>query len=158
MLETFAELIQQSELAQILRNSFWLYPLINTGHILGFALLIGSVVPFDLKLLGLWPSVPVNVFIKILRPVAVVGAVLAILFGLLLFVARPIDYLHSTLFITKMVLLFVAVLNVYFLLVSQVWEQAQIKNTWGNKVKAHAFFSLFLWLVILFLGRLMGYR
>jgi hypothetical protein len=158
LISTLAELIQQSELSQILRNSFWLYPLINTGHIFGFALLIGSIIPFDLKLLGLWPSVQLNVFVKVLRPVAITGAALAILFGLLLFITRPVDYLQSDLFISKIVLLFFALLNILLLSFSSAWQQALTNNTWSSRVKSHAFLSLILWIAILILGRLIGYR
>ncbi len=150
--------MQQSELSQLLRNSFWLYPLINTAHIFGFALLIGSIIPFDLKLLGLWPSVSLNVFIKILRPVAISGVVLAIIFGLLLFITRPVDYLQSNIFILKIGLLFLALLNILCLSFCNAWQQALNNNVSSNRIKIQAFLSLILWIAILILGRLIGYR
>ena len=57
MAEFVAELavvLEQGALAQALAGSVWWYPLINAGHILGIALLVGGIIPLDLRLLGLW--------------------------------------------------------------------------------------------------------
>jgi len=153
-----AELVQQSELAQLLRNSLWLYPIINTGHIFGIALLIGSIIPFDLKLLGCWPSISLQTFSKILRPVTIIGILLSLIFGLLLLITRPVDYLNSALFLNKMLLIFVALINAVFLSFSNCWQQALVTNAWGTRIKAHALISLGLWVTVVFLGRLVGYR
>jgi len=68
----FVELIEQSELAQVLRQSLWLYPIVNTLHILGFALLLGSTITLDLRLLGLWSKVPLSGLVYVLRPIMLV--------------------------------------------------------------------------------------
>ena len=44
MLEALATGLQASALSQALRGSVWLYPLVNTGHVLGIALLFGAIV------------------------------------------------------------------------------------------------------------------
>lgn len=41
-----AVILEQSALAQALAGSVWWYPLINAGHILGIALLVGGIVPW----------------------------------------------------------------------------------------------------------------
>ena len=46
------EMIAASLPAQALKASFWAYPLVNAGHILGLALFIGAIVPLDLRILG----------------------------------------------------------------------------------------------------------
>lgn len=43
-----------------LRASRWVYPLVNTGHILGLALLFGAIIPLDLRMLGFWRSIRVG--------------------------------------------------------------------------------------------------
>ena len=58
MLEALAAALQATALSQTLRTSIWLYPLVNTGHVVGIALLFGAIVPVDLRLLGRWPQVP----------------------------------------------------------------------------------------------------
>ena len=71
LLETLAAGLQASELSQTLRSSIWLYPLVNTGHVVGIALLFGAIVPLDLRLLGCWASVPLDHLARILIPVAI---------------------------------------------------------------------------------------
>jgi hypothetical protein len=58
LIEAWMAELEATVLAAALRGSVWAYPLVNAGHILGVALLIGSIVPLDLRLLGLWQAVP----------------------------------------------------------------------------------------------------
>lgn len=153
-----AELIQQSELAELLRNSLWLYPLINTGHIIGITLLVGSTLAMDCRLLGLWPSVSLKSVVTVSQTLSWAGLMLTTTFGLLLFITRPIDYLHSEVFIAKLALIFIALTNALSLRRSASWKNALIANSWGFQPKVQALISLLLWLTIVFLGRLIGYR
>ena len=157
ILET-AELIQQSELAQLLRNSLWLYPLVNTGHILGIILLVGSTLTIDCRILGLWARVKLQSVATVFQTLVVTGLILTALFGLLLFIARPVDYLGSEVFLIKLALIVVALTNALILRNSNTWKTALSENKWGFQVKAQALISLLLWLTILFLGRLIAYR
>lgn len=52
MLGQWLAALEATELARALRDSVWIYPLVNAGHILGVALLVGSIVPLDLRLLS----------------------------------------------------------------------------------------------------------
>lgn len=158
MIIQIAELIQQSELAEILRNSLWLYPLINTGHIIGISLLVGSIMALDLRILGCWPSINLKAVATVSQALVLTGLILAITFGLLLFITRPIDYIHSEVFIAKLTLIVIALANALTLSLSASWKKALSANSWGFQPKAQAFVSLFLWLTIVFLGRLIGYR
>ena len=48
--------LEATAIARELRASVWAYPLVNAGHRLGIALLLGAMVALDLKLLGAWVS------------------------------------------------------------------------------------------------------
>jgi hypothetical protein len=160
MLETLASALQESGLSQALRASVWLYPLVNTGHVLGIALLFGAIVPLDLRLLGGWQRVPVDVLATVLVPVAVAGLLLAGATGLLLFATRPLDYVVEPLFGWKMGLLAVAVLNALWLRRSPRWrlpgrdDDAPLRPAW----RFAALVSMLLWLAVIAAGRLIGYR
>ncbi len=52
--------IESSALALAMRQSTWLYPAVETVHIVGLALLVGSIAVLDLRLLGLSRSLPVR--------------------------------------------------------------------------------------------------
>ena len=58
MLSQWMITLEGTTLAAALRSSVWAYPLVNAGHILGVALLVGGAVPLSLRLLGAWQSVP----------------------------------------------------------------------------------------------------
>ncbi|MGI8740813.1 MAG: hypothetical protein ACR2KU_14790 [Gammaproteobacteria bacterium] len=97
----FSEL-QNSLVAEALRGSTWVYPLVNAAHILGFALLLGAIVPLDLRRLGFWRSVPAATLSRVLTPVAMAGLLIAVSAGSLLFIARAVEYAASGLFQAKM--------------------------------------------------------
>ena len=154
----FVELIEQSELAQALRQSLWLYPIVNTLHILGFALLLGSAITLDLRLLGLWSKVPLSGLVYVLRPIMFVGFILATSFGLLLFITNAADYLNSSLFISKLLLIALVVFNAVLLNQSSCWSRALSTNYCNLRLKWQALVSLILWITIMVLGRVIGYR
>src|SRR5687768_18191269 len=102
MIEEWAAAMEATELAVALRNSVWSYPLVNAAHILGIALLVGSIVPLDFRLLGAWRSVALAPLWSVLTRTAGAGLVLAIIFGVLLFITRATEYVASNLFVAKM--------------------------------------------------------
>jgi hypothetical protein len=96
--------LEASALAEALRFSRWGYAAVNAGHILGIALLVGALVPLDLRLMGLWPSVPAPLLARVLMPVAAAGLGLAVLCGALLFSAGATDYAGEPVFLAKLAL------------------------------------------------------
>ena len=72
-LESLAAALQASGLSETLRASVWLYPLVNTGQVVGIALLFGAIVPLDLRLLGAFRSTPLAPLVSTLVPVAIAG-------------------------------------------------------------------------------------
>ena len=141
----FFEAIEASGLSVHLRGSRWTYPLVNAGHVAGIALLVGAVLPMDLRVLGLVNGPDPRRIVRFLRPFAIAGAALAVACGLTLFAAQATDYVQSPWFQAKMALLSAAVLNA-------LWH-----------LRAHplprraALLSLVLWPGVLFCGRMIGY-
>ena len=76
-----------------LRDSGTAYLFVNAAHILGVGLLVGAIIPLDLRLLGLFRHAPLAVLAPFLSRAAATGAVLAILTGLWLFSVKPAEYL-----------------------------------------------------------------
>ena len=44
--------IESTALGMAMRQSMWMYPVVETVHLVGIALLVGSIAVFDLRLLG----------------------------------------------------------------------------------------------------------
>lgn len=103
-METAAAAVEGLALAEWLRFSRWGYAAVNTTHVVGIALLVGAIVPLDLRLLGLWRAVDLQPLYRILSRVAVTGLVLAIASGALLFSVRATEYALMELFLAKLAL------------------------------------------------------
>jgi len=149
--------LEASGPAAALRTSRWLYPLVNAGHILGLGLLFGAIVPLDLRLLGLWRSVPARALARVLVPVAATGVGLAVVTGLLLFSVRPLDYAPAGLFQAKLAVVLLALANVALLHRLPAWRRLGDGPS-GRALPLAAALSLALWLTAILLGRLLAYR
>ena len=161
MLETWLAALEGSALASALRNSVWVYPLVNAGHILGVALLVGAIFPLDLRLLGIWRSVALGPLWRMLSRTAAFGLALAILFGSLLFITRATEYAASPLFITKMLVIAAGITNALALnkiaLQGALPEQISTSRRLPLIYRLAAGLSITVWLTALTLGRLVGY-
>src|SRR5690606_118236 len=160
MLETWLAALEGSALASALRNSVWVYPLVNAGHILGVALLVGAIFPLDLRLLGIWRSVALGPLWRMLSRTAAFGLALAILFGSLLFIARATEYAASPLFITKMLVIAAGITNA--LALNKIALQDALPEQLSTRslpliYRWAAGLSITVWLTALTLGRLVGY-
>ncbi len=159
-LEPLAQALQASAGSEAMRASVLLYPLVNTLHVVGLALLFGAIAPLDLRLLGAFRRVPLAPLAATLVPVATAGLLLALVSGALMFVTRPLDYLAEPLFGLKLGLLAMAVLNALWLRRDSEWHR--VGEVSGEppprRWRWHALLSLLLWLGVITAGRLIGYR
>lgn len=127
-----------------LRASRHAYPLVNAGHILGLALLVGAVIPMDLRLMrGDTPGAAG------LRPYAAAGLALTVACGALLFAVRGTEYIANPWFRWKMVLLALALTNTALHLRITELSQARQRTAAG--------LSLLLWPGILLSGRMVAF-
>lgn len=161
MLPELLTAVEQSAVAELLRFWRWAYPLTNAAHILGIALLFGAILPLDLRMLGLWRSVPLPLLARVLVPMAGTGLGLALLTGPLLFSVDPFKYASLGVFWLKLLLIAMAVLNLLLLHRSTAWRQTI--NAAGSvqpvppRLCAHAVISALGWLLVIFCGRLIAY-
>ncbi len=145
-----AATLEATALAQFLKGSRWIYPLVNAGHIFGIALLVGAVIPLDLTHSGLLKRIDPRAAASLLQPFALTGLLLAFFCGALLFITQAGDYLGNPIFLAKMVLVAAATLNAVLHL--------RIERARGSAVRAIALVSLAIWPTVLLLGRLVGYH
>jgi hypothetical protein len=160
MLEGWLAALEALPLSRDLRDSVWVYPLVNAGHIAGVALLVGSIVPLDLRLLGAWRSAALGPLWQVLTRTAGAGLALAVVFGALLFVTRATEYAASSLFLTKMAVVGVAIANALLLRLLPRAAIVRMGAPGGPvplRARLGAAISLGGWLAALTLGRLVGY-
>jgi hypothetical protein len=95
-----------------LNNNEWAFPLLECIHIAGFTLSIGTIAIVDFRLLGLGTQKPAEL-LKETAPWTLVGLVIMLLSGPLIFSSDPYMYLGNYSFRFKMVALLVAILYNY---------------------------------------------
>jgi hypothetical protein len=149
--EDLAAALEATRLATALRLSRWSYPAVNTAHLLGVALLVGTVIPMDLRLAGLWRTdVALDATLRLLRPVAASGAGVALITGGLLFSVQATEYVAQPLFWVKMGAVAIGLGH------ALAWGGRLGGATAARQRHAGAF-SLGVWLVVLACGRMLGY-
>jgi len=147
--------------AEWLRFSRYGYATLSAIHILGFATLFGAIVAHDLAVLGLYPRKPQATHAtnmdavqspSPLLTVAASGLALALTSGFLLFSVRPHGYIGNPVFVTKLIVLAVAILNV---IVARLLSQRHDHPIrWARRT---ALVSLVCWITMILLGRLIAF-
>jgi hypothetical protein len=78
--------LERSPLGEAVRMTPHLYPVLESAHILGIALLVGSAIGVDLRLIGLGQqALPVTTVMRYLLPLSHIGFAFVALTGLLMF-------------------------------------------------------------------------
>lgn len=143
--------------AVALRASPMLYIFVNAAHILSVGLLVGTVLPLDLRLTGAFPHVPLGVVGPFLSRIAATGLVFAIATGVCLFSVQPQNYISNEAFLIKIALLATAIANVGAFYLSGAWRVAISGSPPDIAARASAILSLILWLGTLLAGRWIGF-
>jgi hypothetical protein len=156
----FLETLESSGLAERIRDSLLLFPLIEATHVVGLALVFGTIAIIDLRLLGI-ASVERSfrrMASEILKWTWVAFAFTA-LTGTLMFITNARVYYQNFSFRMKMLLLVLAGVNllVFELTAGRTihrWETAPAAPRAG---KAAAVLSLAIWISVIFMGRWIGF-
>lgn len=146
--------LEATALAQHLRFARWSYAAVSALHILGVALLIGAVVPLDLRLLGFWRGVRLEDLARVLAPIAAAGLALAISAGLILFSVRAREYAALDIFQLKLALVATGALTALAALRS---NGLRLAGSSAARNAALAVVSLACWLGALACGRLIAF-
>ena len=143
--------------AALLRRSATLYLFVNAAHILGIGLLVGSIMPLDLRLMGILRDGPVEVLAPFLVRVAATGLVIAAIAGFLLFSVKPVEYAGNPAFLIKMGLIGLGLINIRVQHRSEAWRRSQRGAPASASVRALAGASLVVWAAALLAGRWIGF-
>jgi hypothetical protein len=152
--------LEHSPLGVMMRQSVLLYPLVEIVHILGFALLVGSIVGFDLRVLGLARSVPLAPMARLAVPLAALGLGVSVPAGLLLLSTEPTHIAVNPAFQAKLALIAPGLANVALFHLGP-WRRLAAWGEAGGRAPASARIgaavSLFAWAGAITAGRLIAY-
>jgi hypothetical protein len=156
----FLASLESSNLATGIRNSLYLFPLIESLHVLGLTVVFGTIVIVDLRLLGIAsirrPFMQITTDIMKWTWAAFVWTAAT---GMLMFMTNANVYYHNFFFRTKMALLALAGMNVVIFELTagrtvHRWHKDAAAPPAGRTA---AVLSLLLWITIIFMGRWIGF-
>jgi hypothetical protein len=155
----FLEWLQGTWVGVLVAESLWGYPLLETIHSIGMAMLIGSLGLINLRVLGFKPDVPL-LGTRELLPLAWLGFTLNAISGTLLFTSDAVYFFRSYTFRIKMLLIVLGGINAA-LLGRRVFRDASAGGPpvtpAAPSTKWIAATSLVFWFGAVCAGRLIAY-
>ena len=105
-MQQFCQWLYSSGMGTALRQSIWIFPIIETVHVLGIALLVGTVSLLDLRLLGvILKGEPVPQIARQILPLTWAGFAVMFVSGFLLFSAEAAGSYGNIAFRVKMLMI-----------------------------------------------------
>lgn len=155
-------------LSHALRTSPWAYPAIEIVHLGGLGLLFGSIAVVDLRLAGLWRTLPVLTLLRNVLPLTAAAFVAMVASGALLLLAHADELLTNRALQVKAVLIAVGLANALAFHVGPFralrrapvgggagsWNVGAPPPRWA---RISAIVSLLTWTLVIAAGRLIAY-
>jgi hypothetical protein len=139
----------------------WLFPNIETIHVLAIAVTFGSIVMIDLRLLGLTTrDSTVSCLTAELLPYTWLAFAVAVISGTLMFISRAVTYYENLEFRLKFLFMFLAGAN---MLAFHVGVYRRVHD-WDAKLppplaaRLAGALSIALWVGVIFMGRWIGFK
>jgi hypothetical protein len=159
-IDLFSKWLATTRLSDIVSASRWIVPACQVVHFFGLALLFGMAGMLDLRMLGLGKGIAIGEFSRRMIPWAGAGFLLNVITGFLMFAGAPFMFSHNQAFGFKMLFIAVAGLNVLVFYVTGIARKVEALGPrddapWGAKTIAGL--SLFIWVGVMFWGRMLPF-
>jgi len=152
--------LEDSTLADSIREGDTLFPVIESVHVLAISLVIGSILVLDLRLLGIASlDRPVSRLSRSILPVTWCAFATAAASGSLLFIANLTKYLGNGWFVAKMSLLALAGLNmiVFHAVTARDLPRWERNHVPPRSARLAGLVSIVVWIAIVTCGRMIGF-
>jgi hypothetical protein len=158
MLESLTAWLETTWLSALMTNNVYVWPISETLHFMGLAMLIGAVWVLDLRMLGVAKELKIASMHRLIRW-GVAGFVINAVTGVMFFVGTPYQYVGNIGFYLKMLFIALAGINVlvFYLTVNRRLDSIEAGEDAPIQAKIVAALSLFLWLGVMCFGRLLPY-
>ncbi len=156
----FCQWLEQTPVAVAVRQSLWLFPVIETVHLLGMTTLVSTIAVFDLRLLGwVMQRERVSMLARQLFPWAWAGFTVQVITGGLLFSSEAVHVYNNPAFRLKMLLILLAGVHAvifHFAVFRDVpaWDEGR---TLPMGAKLAGVTSILLWIGVVAAGRFIGF-
>ncbi len=156
MLLPFFEWAYQTAIGETIRNSTWLFPVIEAFHLVGFGIIGGAVVLVNLRLFGVGLSgQPVAKLSASVEPWFLGALALMFASGIPLFLSEATKAYYSFAFWVKMISLFLALLFTFT--IYRRLTRTNVTSASPLLVRSAAIISLVLWFGVAWGGRWIGF-
>jgi hypothetical protein len=147
---------EQTAVGEAIRDSQWLFPVIESVHLLGLVVIAGAVLVVDMRLFGLGlRQQPVAQLARDARPWLICSLMVMLTTGILLFLAEAIKCYYSPAFAVKMTSLLLAITFTFTVRRKVVLaEEGRVGPLWSRLV---AVVSVALWSGVGIGGRWIGF-
>jgi hypothetical protein len=158
--DAFLKSVESWGLAENFRQSLYLFPLLESIHVIGLSLVVGTITVIDLRLLGIASANrPFQRMASDILKWTWVAFAITLVTGVLMFTTNARVYYHNIYFELKMALLVAAGLNMFLFEMTarrsvREWDQKPSAPASGKTV---AVLSLAFWIAIIFMGRIIGF-
>jgi hypothetical protein len=157
----FCQWLQETGGSIALRESLFMYPLIESSHVLFLLLFVGLTVVWDLRLIGAaFTGVSVTEMNDRVLPWVRAGFAIMVVTGLLLFYGIPVRTYQSVWFRGKVIFLILAMLNIWYFH-SRVYPKVGEWDTQPrlpSAARRAGLASIVLWALIIVFGRFIAYN
>ena len=108
--------LEDSFIGEYVRNSLWLFPVIQSFHLIGLGILGGAIVLGDFRLMGiLMRTESTRYVVQVTKPWFYFGLIVLVSTGIPLFLSEAVKCYYSRAFWIKISCLFAGILFVYFI-------------------------------------------
>ena len=154
------ESIEYSSLGITIAETTWMFPTIETLHVIALVTVIGTIALVDLRLIGVGgQALRVSQLAKDTLPWTWGAFAMAALTGGLLFVSKASSYVANPYFLWKMSVMALAGLNMmYFHLTTwRAVDHWELDPSFPPAAKVAGWLSLIFWIAVVFFGRAIGF-
>ena len=161
MIHDFLTWLGDTPTSVALLESLYVWPLLESTHVVTLMLFVGTAIMLDLRLVGAsFRSVPVSEFTGRLLPWTRAAFAVMVCTGLLLFYSSPVRYYHNLFFRLKALLLIVAGVNilVFHARTHRTVHEWDADAVPPRRARLAGAVSLLAWMGVVVAGRLVAYN
>jgi putative copper export protein len=137
----------------------WIWPMCETLHFVGLAILIGCIGVLDLRMLGFVKGMSIQSIHRFV-PWGIFGFAINAVTGALFYIGAPFQYAHNFAFLMKLLFMLIAGLNVMYFYWGGVLRKLEAMGPEADpplSAKLVSIVSIVMWFGVLYWGRMLPF-
>jgi hypothetical protein len=159
MIVSFSKWLMTTQFSHAVTAYPWIWPLCETLHFIGLALLIGCIGVLDLRMLGVAKNMSI-LSVHQFVPWGVAGFVINVITGSIFFIGAPFQYVHNLAFQMKLLFIAIAGVNIMYFYLGGVLHKVEALGPGASpplEAKMVSFISIVSWFLVMYWGRMLPF-